>query len=347
MQVQEVLHGGRVDTAEFGAYPRERDYAELIRRCRAHPNGFQHAFDRILANAVLPGRRDGLEMGEARCVVTVHSRVRGPDFLITGGIHGDEPAGVHAVLNLLGKFAAGEFRLNSGTLTVALGNEEALKADTRYVKHNLNRLFRDDLPDTAEYEVQRAAELKKLFRSAEYFLDLHSLTAESPPFIMCERHLLRQCKAVGLGHVVVGWGKLASSSTKGDTENYGLRFGAEGFTVESGSHRDPRSPHNAWVAALRFLAAHGQVKGLSLPPAAEEKVHFLQQVHNKDHSSFAFTKPFKNFDRVKQGEVIGRSDIGILTAPYDCTLVLPGPPHYKVGEDIVYIATDEERPQQR
>lgn len=97
-----------------------------------------------------------------------------------------------------------EITLLKGTLAlVFVGNEEAALADKRYVRHNMNRCFRDDLPDDGSYERKRAAELKKILDTADYFLDLHSTSGPSVPFLFSERKNLDFAKKIGIPHVIV------------------------------------------------------------------------------------------------------------------------------------------------
>jgi predicted deacylase len=65
-----------------------------------------------------------------------------PRVVIFGSIHGDEPAGFEAIKALLVQFASGELQLERGSLTLAVGNEEALERRVRKVEKNLNRLFK-------------------------------------------------------------------------------------------------------------------------------------------------------------------------------------------------------------
>ncbi|GAB2713004.1 succinylglutamate desuccinylase [Halomonas garicola] len=88
-----------------------------------------------------------------------------PDIQATGAracvfsaaVHGNETAPVELVGALLGAVEAGTLRLGA-PLLVILGNIPALRAGTRYIDTNLNRLFKRGL-DTSGDEPDRAREL--------------------------------------------------------------------------------------------------------------------------------------------------------------------------------------------
>lgn len=107
-----------------------------------------------------------------------------------------------------------EIEILKGTLTlVFVANEEAALVSKRYVRHNMNRCFRDDLADDGSYERKRANELKKILDAAEYFLDLHSTSGPSEPFLFSERKNLEFAKKLDVPYVIVGWNELSSDST--------------------------------------------------------------------------------------------------------------------------------------
>src|SRR3954447_5988734 len=107
-----------------------------------------------------------------RGVVRIVANQKGPRTILFSGIHGDEVSGVHATDKLLFDFLGGTRGLERGTLILARGNEMALHAERRYLKHNLNRLFRLNYGpeiDTSSYEFRRAQELKPLLQNCDYF----------------------------------------------------------------------------------------------------------------------------------------------------------------------------------
>ncbi|MFG6177605.1 succinylglutamate desuccinylase [Halomonas sp. THAF12] len=80
-----------------------------------------------------------------------------PALILSVGVHGNETAPIELLGELLARLEAGLLRLATPTLVI-LGNLEAIRAGSRYVDTNLNRLFRRGL-DAAGMEPDRARAL--------------------------------------------------------------------------------------------------------------------------------------------------------------------------------------------
>ena len=118
-------------------------------------------------------------------VVRITTDEPGPRVVMFCGIHGDEVSGIHAIEKILFDLFAGARTLIRGSLTLARANDQAIAAERRYVKHNMNRMFRDDYGpeiDRTSYEFRRTQELKPFLQSCDYFLDFHSAPIADEPF---------------------------------------------------------------------------------------------------------------------------------------------------------------------
>ena len=73
-----------------------------------------------------------------------------PEVAVVGGIHGDEPCGVHAVERLIDEGPAVD-----RPVALVVANEEAVERGTRYVETDLNRAFPGD-PDGETHEERLA-----------------------------------------------------------------------------------------------------------------------------------------------------------------------------------------------
>ncbi|MCW4152715.1 succinylglutamate desuccinylase [Halomonas sp. 18H] len=80
-----------------------------------------------------------------------------PAVVLSVGIHGNETAPIELLGASLARLEAGLLTLGSPVLVI-LGNLEAIRAGTRFVETNLNRLFRRDLAETG-MEADRARAL--------------------------------------------------------------------------------------------------------------------------------------------------------------------------------------------
>src|SRR5690606_38539113 len=78
---------------------------------------------------------------EQRVLRTASGRERGgPLVLVTVGIHGNEPAGLHAMRRVLRDLARHDVPLE-GRLAAFVGNRAGLERNVRYVDEDMNRLW--------------------------------------------------------------------------------------------------------------------------------------------------------------------------------------------------------------
>ncbi|VFB18310.1 succinylglutamate desuccinylase [Pseudomonas fragi] len=89
-------------------------------------------------------------------------------LLLSAGIHGNETAPVEWLERLLFGLGRGTVRLRRRLLLI-LGNPAALRAGTRYVEQDLNRLFNAAVRDESSQEGARAAELERL--ASDFFVE--------------------------------------------------------------------------------------------------------------------------------------------------------------------------------
>ena len=142
--------------------------------------------------------------GAAERVLGTYSRGHeGPTVVVCGGIHGNEPAGVHAAQRVLARLAAMAPPF-AGTLVAVAGNVGALGQGRRFLQRDLNRLWLpaqvaalqtrpassgDDASgwrDEDREQRQLAALFERYVREAHgplVFLDLHTSSAASAPFV--------------------------------------------------------------------------------------------------------------------------------------------------------------------
>lgn len=93
-------------------------------------------------------------------------------LLLSAGIHGNETAPVEWLDRLLGELVAGRIRPRR-RLMLMLGNPPALRAGTRYIEQDINRLFNGAPRDESSEEGARAAELERL--AHHFFADADGL----------------------------------------------------------------------------------------------------------------------------------------------------------------------------
>ena len=265
----------------------------------------------------------------------------GPNVVIFAGIHGDEPSGVHAIHKLVYDFTMGNHTLNRGTLTLAVANEEALLQDKRYLEHNLNRIFDDDLTnDGSTYELQRARELMPLLNpSVDYFLDLHSICSETTAYAVCEAPNIAYARQLGIPKIAIGWADCCTGTMQGDTDNYAQKYGALSLTYEAGQHYDYTSIQNATLTVFRLLVSLEMLNAQSTFPPVDSEVFRFISVRVKQDDSFTYTKQYRNFEPVAEGEVIAYERGIPIVAPQSAYITLVNlPERTRIGDDVFFLA---------
>ena len=274
-------------------------------------------------------------------VVRIASDAAGPRVVMFSGVHGDEISGIHAVEKLFFDFFTGARTLLAGTLTLVCANAEAIAAERRYVKHNLNRMFRDEYGagiDRNAYEYMRAQELKTLLRECDYFLDLHSAPIAQEPFLIAEQHAIGFAAKLGLPFIIMGWNRFSAGSTGGDAENYANAHGAKAATLESGSHFEKRSNDVAYRTGLALLSQLEMIEPVAADSRRDAEIIDMYAVVTKEADDFRYVGEVANFQRFARSEAFAFQNGKPVTVDEDSILLIPmKPEETKVHEEVCYL----------
>jgi succinylglutamate desuccinylase len=274
-------------------------------------------------------------------VVHIITDVAGPRAVMFCGIHGDEVSSIHALEKLFFDLFGGKRELLKGTLTLARGNEQAFETEQRYIKHNMNRMFRSEYGpeiDRASYEFKRTQELKPILHNCDYFLDFHSAPIAQEPFLVAEQHAVDFFRKLGIPKIMMGWNKFAKGPTGGDAENYANAHGALAATLESGSHFDKRSNDVAYAAAVTFLTQLGMIKGDAAANVDPVQLFDVYKVVTKEFADFKYADGAKNFQFIKKGEAFAFQNGEHVKVLEDSYLLIPMKPEdTKIHEEVCYL----------
>ena len=280
-----------------------------------------------------------------------------------GGLHGNEPAGVHALQRVLKKLVEDRTPLN-GRLIALTGNGKALERDQRFLDEDLNRIWHPERLErvrrsgdpaghersntrpaeaaeqllTAEEEEMR--ELDREMRAAQasatgdvYFLDLHSTSASSPAFVTLDDNLRnrRFAFALPVPHVVGLEEELAGTLV--DTL---CSQGVVAIGFESGQHRDPKSVDRAeaaiWIsletAGILAEGSRSEVDAGRKMLAAEAKdlpaVMELSYRHAiTPEDEFVMRPGYQSFQPIAAGEILADSKAGTVSRPQPGIILMP------------------------
>ena len=275
-------------------------------------------------------------------VVRLRSDGDGPRVVIFGGVHGDEVSGIHAIEKLFFDFFVGTRQLRRGSLTLARGNEQAIVAERRYLKHNLNRMYREEYGpeiDRSSYEYKRAQELESILHDCDYFLDLHSAPTAGEPFIVVEQFAVGFYAKLGIPKIMTGWSKFSSGAIGGDGENYANAHGAKSATLESGSHFDKRSNDVAYRSVVSFLSLLEMIpRPEPQPAAAPLELVDVYDVVLKEFDDFRYAGTVDNFKFIAKGQPFAFQNGRPLTVSEDTYLLIPmKPEETRIGEEVCYL----------
>lgn len=279
----------------------------------------------------------------------------GPLLICTGGLHGNEPAGVRALervfhrLNAL-QAADPSFTIR-GHLVGITGNREALRRGQRFIHQDMNRLWtRKHLqriatkPPLMLHEDER--EVLGLYSTMQdllagppdrtvVLLDLHTTTADGGCFTIATRDPESVRLAAALpAPVVLG----LLEGIEGTIMHYFRRDTLDrdlfSLAFEAGGHTDPISADRAEAAVLACMQALEMMDAEQMAPGYDRvlsdysqglpQITELISVHRvADESAFRLLPGFENFQALHQGQLIGYDQEGALTAPEDCLMLMP------------------------
>lgn len=220
-------------------------------------------------------------------------------MVLSAGIHGNETAPIELLGEWLAALEAGRLKLAAPILAI-LGNIPAIRAQTRYVSTNLNRLFQRHLEQAGE-EPDRARELMRIVDDfftrhprARLHLDMHTAIRDSryPRFAVVpfteHRLTSRWRDLAGAGMQAV----LLQHRHSWTFSHYSRHYhAAEAYTLELGKVRpfgandlDALGDMREWLAAL--------AEGRESPTAPIESLRFFRVAFELMRHSEAFELKF-------------------------------------------------------
>lgn len=285
----------------------------------------------------------------------------GPTLVITAGIHGNEPAGLHAIGRVHERLIADGVEVR-GTIVGFAGNRQALARGVRYIERDLNRgweveridrLLADRRGHAAEDLEQSELALllideERRARGPLALVDLHTTSAASQPFVCMADTLRNRPLAFAMGlPVVLGLEEVIDGSMLG----WLVDRGHSGIAVEGGQHEAAEAVevHEAvvWVA----LHAAGCIVGpphvmlaqaqRRLRAAAADLPRVLEIRHRQvvgPSDAFVMASGFTSFVSVRRGQVLAHDRTGPIHCSEDALLLMPR--YQPQGEDGFFLARE-------
>jgi predicted deacylase len=263
----------------------------------------------------------------------------GPHVLLSALVHGNELCGAIALDSLLQE----GLRPKRGRLTFCFANIEAFHAfdpkrpeASRFVDEDFNRLWDLSTLDGPRQskELRRARELRPLYETVDFLLDVHSMQNPTAPLGLCGPTAKGAAMARALeypAYVVADAGHAAGRRLRDFAEFSDDASHRNSLLVECGQHWEAASAGVAMTMTARFLELHGLVDQTFVakhsPAPLEEKQKVIEITHaiTVRTDNFRFVNSFKGMEVIaKQGTTLGFDNDEAVTTPYDdCVLIMP------------------------
>ena len=266
----------------------------------------------------------------------------GPTLIAVAGIHGNEPAGVHAARRLFAQLAGLPFR---GELVVYAGNLGGIRRGVRYLSKDLNRVWTDqrlsalrerapqDAEDLEQLELSAAIEeARARARGLVHLIDLHTTSAAGIPFMLIG-DTLPQRRFIGAFPIPVVLG--LEEELDGVLSAHWTRRGFITAAVEGGQHDDPVTI-GSLEAVLWVALAQAGCLDRSLEPVARATalldrqrgglprvMEVLSRRAISPEDQFRMEPGFRNIDRARGGQLLARDRQGEIRAASDGLVIMP------------------------
>lgn len=207
------------------------------------------------------------------------------EIAVVGGIHGDEPCGVHAVETLLDEQPPVE-----RPVKVIIANERALKQGVRYTETDLNRAF-PGAPDASEYERRLAAALFEELQGCTT-LALHATQSTATPFAITPE--------IGpLAEAICPQLSIEAVVEAGPCVNTALGAHVAAIEVECGRQGSAQASETAERLVSEFLQAMGARPGTDVPERALPVYRLRTPIPKRNATAYEVL--VQNFKRVTEG----------------------------------------------
>lgn len=281
----------------------------------------------------------------------------GPTLVVTGGVHGNEPAGLEAARRVVAQLDPARVR---GRVVAVAGNLSALEVRRRFIDRDLNRkwepgtitMLRARGPSSSIAEERDQHELLDLFTALAVdavgpmvFLDLHTTSGESPPFICVADTLANRRLALALPiPIILGLEEVIDGAMVG----WLCDQGHVGVAIEGGRHEDPESVDRHASAIWLVLVAAGLIDEADVPDLAAHRRRVagataglppvLEVRHRQvteEGDGFVMDPGWKSFVPVRAGSVVARDRGGEIRAPATGLMLMPR--YQPQGEDGFFV----------
>ena len=287
-------------------------------------------------------------------------------LLCVGGLHGNEPAGVRALEEVVDLVRSRRHLLRGDFVAVA-GNLQALAAGRRFMSYDLNRAFtparvaalRNSLPSpNGRAPAPEDRETVRLLdvldhvsarrRGPVHVFDIHTTSSGGGAFTTATDRPRHKRFALSVPVPLV---MRLDEHLEGTLAGYFDQFGYTSAVFECGQHEEAEARVRAASAVWLAIRAAGLLRDADVPEARRgyealecayrrlPRVLEMTYRHPVEEEDRYMTRPgFRNFQQVRAGDVIADDRNGEVVAPKSGRLLMPL--YQEQGEDGFFVVRD-------
>jgi len=273
-----------------------------------------------------------------RIIGCVKGKNPGPTLIFFAGIHGNEPAGVFALKEVLHEITDDNV-VENGTVYAIGGNLKALANGVRYLNKDLNRMwlkpYLNGQPYSTEDPPAEFIEMKSILDQLKeiltqeqgpfYFFDLHTTSSHSLPFITINDTMLNRIFAMHFDvPVILG----IEEYLDGPLLSYVNTLGYISIGFESGQHDQLESIEMHKHFIKMSMKITGVNRGIDSRTTKNQNptptFYEIVYRHAIDNSiSFNMCPGFENFQQIVKGEILAYNNDSWLVSPEDGHIFMP------------------------
>jgi len=294
-----------------------------------------------------------------RLLGTIKGSEKSPSVIMIGGIHGNESAGVFALHKVIEEIEEEKIKFKGNFYAIS-GNLNSLKKKVRYDDIDLNRIWTHEDIDylklsgtkfhteideqIAIYDIIKDILAKD--KGPFYFIDLHTTSSETKPFITISDSLNNRKFSSGFSlPIVLG----IEEFLDGPLLTYINEFGHVAMGFEGGQHDDPKSIDNCeafiWLALVNSgCISKKEFKSLSFYEHILSEYTKITDFYEIDYrylvnkaEDFKMLNGFENFNQIHKGQVLALSNNKEIKAIMDGLIFMPL--YQDQGQDGFFIIT--------
>ncbi len=283
---------------------------------------------------------------------------KSPTIIAIGGIHGNERAGINALLKVFKTIVDEKISLKGNFYGIS-GNINAIKENIRFKNIDLNRIWTKEeilkfqLESNLEVESQEQKEIhviiKEILKKEKgpfYFLDLHTTSSDTQPFITISDSLNNRKYSSNFSiPTILG----IEEYLDGPLLTYINEFGHVALGFEAGQHDNGLSVDNCvaflWLAlvAAKCIDQKDVKKytfyknSLSLFNETQDFYKIDYKYAIKPFENFKMVKGYQNFQEIVKHELLAYSNESEIDAMQKGKIFMPL--YQKKGDDGFFIIT--------